>query len=50
MLSPAKECEWVLLPTFPTRVVRLSRLEGETNPLSFSNLLLSLEMTATLKP
>lgn len=38
------------LPTFPTKVVRLLFVLGETNPLSFSNLLLSLEITATLKP
>lgn len=38
------------LPTFPTRVMRLSFVAGDTNDLSFSNRLLSLEMTATLKP
>ncbi len=37
-------------PTFPTIVVRLSFVEGETEDRSFSNLLLSLEITATLKP
>lgn len=37
-------------PTFPTRVVRLPLVEGETKPLSFSSLFLSLEITTTLKP
>lgn len=38
------------LPTFPTRVVRLPLVGGDTKPLSLSSLFLSLEITATLKP
>lgn len=38
------------LPTLPTTVVRLSFVLGETKDLSLSSRLLSLEITATLKP
>lgn len=38
------------VPTFPTMVVRLSLVVGETSDCSRSRRLLSLEITATLKP
>lgn len=37
-------------PTFPTRVVRLSLVVGDTSVCSRSRRLLSLEITATLNP